>query len=105
MQDVCLRLVHEPYVALIPRAAPEVIGAFAPAVEHWFILPLVVRATEREAVLSPNHERGPVSAGRRESFLERVKLRTRHANIDRSLSDGKKVGAGLAQELPKRRVA
>lgn len=102
---VGLGLVYEPNITLIPRAAPEMIGAFAPAVEHRFILPLVIGAAEREAVLRPNHECRSVATGCSEGLLQRVKLRTRHANIDGSLSDGKKVGAGLAQEFSKCRVA
>src|SRR5258708_25680178 len=102
MQYVGLRLAHEPDASLIPRAAPEAIGALAPSIKHRFVLALVVGASERETILRPNHECGPVPAGGGEGFLQRVKLRARHANVDGSLGDGKKVGTGLAQEFAKR---
>ena len=52
MEIVARRLVHEPDVALIPRATPVMIVTVAPAVEDRLVLALVVGAAEREGVFA-----------------------------------------------------
>ena len=75
MQIVLVRLVDLPDVALIARTAPEVISAFLPAEEDWFILPMVIGAAERECVLGPDHKGRPFSAGLTKRLLQRVEFR------------------------------
>jgi len=69
MQIVLVRLVDQAHCALIARTAPEVISAFLPAEEDWFILPMVIGAAERECVLGPDHEGRPFTPGLAERFL------------------------------------
>ena len=70
VQIVLAGLVDEPDVALIPRSAPEMIRAFLPAIEDRLVLPLLIRATEREGVLGPDHKGRPMATGRLESGLQ-----------------------------------
>ena len=63
VQVVEMRLVEAPYVALIARTAPIPAGALLPAVQDGFKLPLVVGAPQREAILGPDQESGPMSTG------------------------------------------
>ena len=74
VQIVLVQLVEEPDVALVPRAAPVVIRAVFPAVQNRLVLPLIIRATERECVLRPDHERRPLAAGIAKRFLQSVEL-------------------------------
>ena len=60
MQIVPRRLVEEPDIALFAGATPVVIGALFPAVQDRFVLTLVIGAPERERVLRPDDEGGPL---------------------------------------------
>ena len=62
MQFVLLRLFDKPHVALVARAAPEVIRALLPAVEDGFVLALVVGAAKRERILRPYDKGRPFAA-------------------------------------------
>ena len=75
MQIVLVRLVDQPDIALITRAAPVVISAFLPAVEDGFVLPLVIGTAERECVLGPDHKGRPFAAGLTKRLLQRVEFR------------------------------
>ena len=72
---------------------------FLPAIQDRFILPLVIGPAQRESVLRPDHERGPVAAGLGECLVQRVQLRGRHADVDRAFRHRQQVRAGVAQEL------
>src|SRR5579862_1598677 len=100
MHIVNVRLVDEPNVALVPRTTPEVFRSLPPTVQDWFILPLVVRTPEREDVLRPNHECGPVAAGGFKSCFQRVQLRRRHADINCSFVELQKVMASVSEKTP-----
>jgi hypothetical protein len=74
VQVVLVRLVEEPDIALVARAAPVVIGAVFSAVQDRFVLALIVGAAQGEGVLGPDDEGRPFAAGLAECFLWRIQL-------------------------------
>jgi hypothetical protein len=62
-------------------------------------LALIVRAAQREMVLAPDQERGPVPAGSGEGLVQGVQLRRGHANVDGAAANFHQLSAGLPQEF------
>ena len=98
MEIVPRRLVEEPDIALIPRAAPVVVVPLLPAVEDRLVLALIVGAAEREGVSWPRSRTSTTCRRRPECALQRVQLRAAHADVARALGDREDVGAGVVQE-------
>ena len=73
------------------------IRALLPAVQNGFVLALVVRATEREGVLGPDDERGPLAARLDPGLLQGVQLRGAHGHVAAALGDHQQVHAGHRQ--------
>jgi hypothetical protein len=76
VEVVLHRLIQEPHIPLVAITAPIVIGALLPAIQERFILALIIRTTEREGVLRPDHEGGPLAAGLAERLLQVVEPMT-----------------------------
>ncbi len=83
--------VEEPDITLITGTAPEVIGAFFPAIENGFVLALVISTTESENIFSSDQEGGSFASRIPKGSLEGVQLRRRHANVDRAFADREQV--------------
>ena len=66
--------LDEPHVTLIAGTAPEMVRALAPSVQDRFVLPLVIGPAQREMVLGPNDECGPVPTGVGEGLVQRVQF-------------------------------
>ena len=99
MQVVDPGLVVVPDVRLVTVTAPEVISSLLPAIENGFVLALVVSATEREGVLRPDDEGGPLATCINPSLLQCVQLRRAHAHIASTLGHDQEVQAGVVEEL------
>jgi hypothetical protein len=94
MNIVLGSLVDEPYIAMVARAAPVVVGARFPTVKDRLVLTLIVGRAQREGALRlVDHEGRPVAAGSSERFLQRVELRRRHADVHGAVGDGEDAAA------------
>src|SRR3954468_15150782 len=85
-------------VALVSRTEPCAEMQRFEGQQDRLVLALVVRAAEREGVLRPDHERGPVPARLLERALERADLGRGHADVERALGDREHRPAGRLQE-------
>src|SRR6516225_2833453 len=83
MHIIAVRFVKEPDVALVARSAPEVLGAFRPAIQNGFVLTLIVGTSQGENVLGPDHIGGPMTAGSGEGSVQSMQLTRRHAEVER----------------------
>ena len=98
VQVVGVRFVYVPDIALVAGAAPVMSTAFAPAVQYGLELALVVRTAERERILTPYQEGGPVPSCIGEGFVQSMEFGGRHADVDRSLRYGEDVDTHTVQK-------
>ena len=77
------------------------LSSLPPTVENRFVLPVVVGASQREGVLRPDNERGPVPAEPAERRLQRADFGTGHADVNRAVGKFEDVFYDLFEELRK----
>src|SRR3546814_13592894 len=68
-----------PYTTLF--RSPVAVLTFGPTIQDGLVLALVVGAAERECVLGPDDEGGPLATGGAESLLPRVQFAGRHGDV------------------------
>src|SRR4051794_38141180 len=89
---------HRPNVALVTITLPVMLRALAPAVPHRFVLSLVIRAPEDEAVLRPDDRRTPVPADFSQKGRDGRPLLTAHADVKRTVHVCEQLGSPAAAE-------
>ena len=63
---IAFERARRPVVALVARAAPEMLTTFTPAIKNGLILSLIIRTPQGEMMLGPDQKRGKMAAGIRE---------------------------------------
>ena len=71
-----------PQITLITRTTPKMLIAIRPAIEDWLVLPLIIGATHREVIFTPDDEGRPMATCGFECRLQRLQLAGRHANVN-----------------------
>jgi hypothetical protein len=72
VQIVLRRFVEKPDVPLVTGTTPEMVCAFAPAIEDGFVLALIIGAPQGEGVLGPDDEGGPFATSVTKGLLQRI---------------------------------
>src|SRR5574344_349340 len=67
---IALRFVVVPDGCLLAVGVPRMFTVLQKSIEDWFVLPLVIRATEHKRILYPDANTGEVEACVNEGFPE-----------------------------------
>jgi hypothetical protein len=95
VQIILEGLIKKPHIALISSTTPIMVIAIFPAIENWFILPLIIGTLDGKGIFCPDDKSPSFTTRIAKGGLQCIQFRTAHADINSSLKDPQHIGTGF----------